>query len=50
MNKKELYTSPEVNVLVVRFEGVIMTLSGSIEPATEDVWGELGMAPMFDVI
>ena len=23
MNKKELYTSPEVNVLVVRFEGVI---------------------------
>ena len=28
MNKKELYTSPEVETLVVRFEGVICESPG----------------------
>ena len=38
MNKKELYTSPEVETLVVRFEGVICgSPNGSFEdPADVD--------------
>ena len=29
MNKKELYTSPEVETLVVRFEGVVCQSPGA---------------------
>ena len=45
MNKKELYTSPEVNVLVVRFEGVIMSLSGATEQGDiiDDSWDVMMM-------
>ena len=42
MNKKELYTSPEVETLVVRFEGVICqsTTGESVNEQTN--WGGLG--------
>ena len=36
MNKKELYTSPEVDVFVVQTEGVVCT-SGGFDPNS---WGE----------
>ena len=43
MNKKELYTSPEVDVFVVQTEGVICQSfgAGSIEPGALDEWGTL---------
>lgn len=44
MTKKELYTSPEVDVFVVQTEGVIcqsLTGNGGIDPGIPDDWGTL---------
>ena len=30
MNKKEFYTTPEVDVLVIRFEGEVCTSTGNM--------------------
>ena len=35
MNKKEIYTSPEVETLVVRFEGGV--LSGSVDATSNEL-------------
>ena len=43
-NQKTTYTSPEVETLVVRCEGGILTLSGqnnTIDDAINDDWGNL---------
>ena len=36
MNEKQFYTSPEVDVLVVRFEANIMSPNGGTNPFDED--------------
>ena len=43
MTKKELYTSPEVDVLEIKIEGVICQSIGgdTIEPVPIDDWGEI---------
>ena len=41
---KEVYTSPQTEVLEVRFEGIVcQSLNGDnvIEPGTNDNWGNL---------
>ncbi len=41
MTKKELYTSPEVDVLEIKIEGVICQSIGgeTIDPGSIDDWG-----------
>lgn len=43
MTKKELYTSPEVDVFVIQTEDTILTVSGGggINGITEDSYGDL---------
>ena len=45
--EKEFYTSPEVDVLELRVEGVVcQSMDGGIDNGTVDDWGTLS-APIF---